>query len=110
MKRDQHSILYITLPTVGHLQVLDQKEKSSFASVCASNKQVKDEIVQSYISILIQRYIHTYIDYNKLTENRNVVYDTVHNIKDMKRIIDNMFKSKLTSDWLLYHAPDELVI
>ena len=110
MKRCQHSTLYIILPTVGHLQVLDQKEKSSIASVCASNNKVKDEIVHSYISILIQQYIHSYIDYNKLTENRNVVYDTIHNIKDMKSDIDNMFKFKLSSNWLLYHVPDEVVI
>ena len=109
-KRCKHSTLYITLPTVGHLQVLDQKEKSTLASVCASSNKVKDEIVQSYVSILIQQYMSTYIDYNKPREDKNVVYDTVHNIKDIKNIIDNMFKSKLTSDWLLYHASDEFVI
>ena len=60
MHNHQHptgSLLHVTLPNVGHTQLLDDRQGSVLASVCAVNPAIADDDVRSLIQMLLKEWI-----------------------------------------------------
>ena len=50
-------ILHVTLPEVGHTQLLDNRKVSTIGSVCAGNEKISDSDVRSMMILLINTWI-----------------------------------------------------
>ena len=50
-------LLHVTLPNVGHTQLLDDRQGSVLASVCATNAAVADDDVRILIQTLMKEWI-----------------------------------------------------
>lgn len=51
------SFLHVTLSNVGHTQLLDDRQWSMLASVCAVNPAIADDDVRSLIQMLLKEWI-----------------------------------------------------
>ena len=69
------ALLHVTLPNVGHTQLLDDRQGSVLASVCAVNAAVADDDVRSLIQTLLKEWINsvriTTDDNNNNNNNNN---------------------------------------
>jgi hypothetical protein len=90
-RKDQTSlfnVIHVTLPDIGHTQLLDDRRGSTIASVCVGNEKISDKDVREFISNLIELWLSSSLlihhseverkdDISKLKDRITVLYPNI---------------------------------
>jgi hypothetical protein len=87
-------ILHVKLPDVGHTQLLQNRKKSTFGSVCAANDKIPDSKVEDFVIFLTKEWVNMCISSNDFDENQ---YQA--EIKEMRSNASRVFPS-LKTEWI----------
>lgn len=87
-------ILHVKLPDVGHTQLLQNRKKSTFGSVCAANDKIPDSKVEDFITFLSKEWVNMCISSHDFDENQ---YQA--EVKGIKINACRVFPS-LRSEWI----------
>jgi hypothetical protein len=87
-------ILHVKLPDVGHTQLLKNRKKSTFGSVCAANDKIPDSKVEDFITFLTKEWVNVCSSSHDLDENQ---YQA--EIKEIRNNACRVFSS-IRSEWI----------
>lgn len=93
-KKSYSRILHVKLPDVGHTQLLQNRKKSTFGSVCAANDKIPDSKVEHYITFLTKEWVNMCIRSHDFDENQYKA-----EIKAMRNNASRVFPSFKT-EWM----------
>lgn len=88
-------LLHVKLPEVGHTQLLQNRKKSTFGSVCAANEKIPDISVEGFITFLTREWVNMSIRSQDYDENQYQL--EIRGIKDNTSKMFPSFKAEWNS-------------
>jgi hypothetical protein len=93
-KKSFSRIVHVKLPDVGHTQLLQNRKKTTFGSLCAANDKIPDSKVEDFITFLTKEWVNMCISPLNFDENQ---YQA--EIKVIKNNASRLFPS-IRSEWI----------